>query len=42
VMGAYTSVTANDFNSVKRAKVISLDGPAALEESGTMLKASAK
>jgi len=42
VMGAYTSVTANDFNSVKRAKVISLDGPAAFEESGTMLKASAK
>jgi ornithine decarboxylase len=25
VMGAYTSVTANDFNSVKRAKIVALD-----------------
>jgi len=41
VMGAYTSVTANDFNSVKRAKVISLDSPLSIEQSGTMLKASA-
>ncbi|HEY3253945.1 MAG TPA: type III PLP-dependent enzyme [Polyangiaceae bacterium] len=41
VMGAYTSVTANDFNSVKRAKLISLDAPLACEESGTMRKASA-
>ncbi len=41
VMGAYTSVTANDFNSLKRAKLISLDGPLAFEESGTMLKALA-
>ncbi len=42
VMGAYTSVTANDFNSVRRAKVICLDGPLAFEESGTMLKALAE
>ena len=41
VMGAYTSVTANDFNSVKRAKIISLDGLLACDESGTMRKASA-
>lgn len=27
LMGAYTSVTANDFNSVRRAKVLSLNGP---------------
>src|SRR6187431_1369396 len=40
VMGAYTSVTANDFNSVKRAKIVALAGPLAFEESGTMLKAS--
>jgi len=37
VMGAYTSVTANDFNSVKRAKIIALDAPLACRESGTML-----
>jgi ornithine decarboxylase len=42
VMGAYTSVTANDFNSVKRAKLISLDGPRSLAESGILLKASAE
>ena len=41
VMGAYTSVTANDFNSVKRAKIVSLDAPHACDESGTMRKASA-
>ena len=42
VMGAYTSVTANDFNSVKRAKIVALDEPESLDESGTMLKAFAK
>jgi len=42
VMGAYTSVTANDFNSVKRAKVITLESPFSVEESGTLLKASAE
>jgi len=41
VMGAYTSVTANDFNSVKRAKVVSLDAPQSLEQSAVMLKAEA-
>ncbi|MEP7052587.1 MAG: type III PLP-dependent enzyme, partial [Pseudomonadota bacterium] len=35
VMGAYTCVTANDFNSVKRAKIVALDEPEALERSGT-------
>ena len=40
VMGAYTSVTANDFNSVRRAKLVSLEEPLACDESGTMLKAS--
>jgi ornithine decarboxylase len=42
VMGAYTCVTANDFNSVKRAKIVVLDAPESLEQSGTMLKASAE
>jgi len=42
VMGAYSSVTANDFNSVKRAKIVSLDCPVSLQESGTMLKACAE
>lgn len=39
VMGAYTCVTANDFNSVKRAKVVALDARYSRRESGTMLKA---
>ena len=42
VMGAYSCVTANDFNSVKRATVVALDGPAASGQSGTMLKAFAE
>jgi ornithine decarboxylase len=42
VMGAYTCVTANDFNSVKRATIIALDEPESLEQSGTMPKAFAK
>ena len=41
VMGAYSCVTANDFNSVKRAKVLSLDAPPSYQDSGTMLKAIA-
>jgi ornithine decarboxylase len=40
VMGAYTSVTANDFNSVARAKIVALDAPLA-HASGTRLKACA-
>ncbi|MEO6603400.1 MAG: type III PLP-dependent enzyme [Polyangiaceae bacterium] len=39
VMGAYTSVTATDFNSVKRATMVVLDVPESLKDSGTMLKA---
>ncbi len=40
VMGAYSCVTANDFNSVKRARIVALDEPESLERSGTTLKAS--
>jgi ornithine decarboxylase len=42
LMGAYSSVTANDFNSVKRAKIVAVDGPTSSKDSGTMLKASAE
>jgi ornithine decarboxylase len=41
VMGAYSCVTANDFNSVRRAKILPLDGPLPCDESGTMLHAIA-
>ena len=42
MMGAYTSVTANDFNSVKRAKILALNGPQSCEESGTMKRVIAE
>jgi ornithine decarboxylase len=41
VMGAYSSVTANDFNSVARAKIVALAAPLDLA-SGTRLKVCAE
>jgi len=32
VMGAYTCVTANDFNSIKRARIVALDEPVPLRQ----------